>query len=419
MRVTFAPAALDAVALLDLPWSRPLAEWEDRRLVVPRRAGLHRHVVRFLEEGRRLWAIKELPERLAEREYRVLLHLTELGIPCVSLQGVVADRGSGLDAALVTGYLEYSSTYRALFSKPRGLHSRARLLDALVELLARLHLAGVYWGDCSLSNTLFRLDAGQLEAYLVDAETADIHGELTPGQREADLWQATENVLGELLDLQAGELLGDDVDPLEVATGLERRYRTLWDELTGDWLLSAGGVEQGIGERIRRLNELGFDAEEIELTDADDGRLRLRVTTRVSEPGHHRRLLYQRSGLFAEENQARRLLNDLASFKAMLERRTGRAVSDFVATNRWLDEVYDPVVAGIPDELRDKLDPVEVFHEVLEHRWFLSERAGHNVGTAAAAASYFADILPNVPDELTSGRAPEPSSRASAPARGH
>ncbi len=361
----------------------------------------------LLEDGGQLWAIKELPEALALREYRVLLHLADLGIPCVSIQAVVADRGSDLEAALVTGYVEYSSTYRALFSEPRGLHSRQRLLDALVQLLARLHLAGVYWGDCSLSNTLFRLDAGQLAAYLVDAETAEMHDQLSPGQRDTDLGLAAENIAGELLDLQAGGLLGVDVDPIEVVTQLQVGYEALWDELTAEWLIPVDEASHFVAKRVRKLNDLGFDLDEMEIEDAGDDRVRLRVTTRVSEPGHYRHLLYQRVGLIAEENQARRLLGDIASFRVMLERRSGRPVSRVIAANRWLDEVYEPVVSAIPPQLRDKLDPVEVFHEVLEHRWFLSERAHRDVGTSAAAASYMATILPAVPDDLTSGRLPD------------
>jgi hypothetical protein len=154
---------------------------------------------------------------------------------------------------------------------------------------------------------------------------------------------------------------------------------------------------------VARLNELGFDVDEIELVAGDDGGVRLRIATRVSEPGHHRSLLHRRTGLVAQENQARRLLNDLAAFRAWLETTAGHPVPETVAANRWLAEVYDPVVDSIPAHLRDRLDPVEVFHEVLEHRWFLSERAATDVGTAAAARSYFADVLPEVPDTLTSG----------------
>ena len=135
---------------------------------------------------------------------------------------------------------------------------------------------------------------------------------------------------------------------------------------------------------MRRLNELGFDVDEVELIDAGGTANKLRLRTRVAEPGHHRRLLFTRTGLVAQENQARRLLNDIASFRSHLERAAGRPVPEAVAANRWLSEVYDPAVDAIPDHLRDRLDEVEIFHEILEHRWFLSEQAGRDIGTTAA-----------------------------------
>ncbi len=407
MRFVFAPPARDGAGLLTLPWSTPLEEWTDPRLVEPRHRGLHRHVVRFVSEGGAVWVVKELPEHLARREYRLLRRLADLGIPAVTVLGVAVDRAPGIDAALVTRYLEYSTTYRALFSEPRSLHPSTLLLDALVELLARLHLSGFYWGDCSLSNTLFRLDAGALAAYLVDAETSELHPSLSDGQRRLDIDLACERLAGELLDLEASGQLAVDIDPFGLADDLTARYDALWDELTGDWSVAPGEEQQAVIERLGRLNDLGFDVDEVELVDTGTDGARMRVTTRVREPGHHRALLHQRTGLVAQENQARRLLNDLASFRVWMERTEGHPVPDVVAANRWLDEVFDPVVRSIPPALADKLDPVEVFHEVLEHRWFLSEQAGTDVGTAEAAESYFSDVLPTVPDDLTSGRAPQ------------
>jgi hypothetical protein len=403
VRFVFTPPAREGAGLLDLPWATPLATWTDRRLVAPRQPGVHRHVVRFVSEGGALWVVKELPERLARREYRLLRRLADLGIPAVTPLGVVVERGPDLDAVLVTRYLDYSTTYRALFGSPRSLHPADQLIDALVELLVRLHLSGFFWGDCSLSNTLFRLDAGALAAYLVDAETSQLHPSLTDGQRAEDVDLAFEHLAGEMLDLEASGTLQPGLDPLGVAGDMAARYRALWDELTGEWTVTPGEERQHVERRVARLNELGFDVDEIELVAGDDGRIRLRVATRVSEPGHHRTLLHRRTGLVAQENQARRLLNDLASFRAWLERTVGHPVPEAVAANRWLTEVYEPVVDSIPPDLRDRLDPVEVFHEVLEHRWFLSERAAADVGTAAAARSYFADVLPEVPDTLTSG----------------
>lgn len=400
MRFVFSPPAGDASGLLTLPWREPLADWADERLVEIRQRGLSRHVVRFVADNRAVYALKELDERLARREYRLLRRLADLGIPAVEAMGVVVDRPGGLDAVLVTRFLDYSSSYRALFANPRGGHLTGRLLDALVELLVRLHLAGFMWGDCSLSNTLFRMDAGAFAAYLVDAETAEMHPSLTDGQRGYDLELARERVAGDLFDLQAAELLPAGVDPIDVADETNRRYEALWSELTREEILRPDEQRYRIAERLRRINELGFDVDEVELIEAGEGS-KLRLRTRVAEPGHHRRILFSRTGLDVQENQARRLLNDIAGYRGYLEQVEGRPVPDVVAANKWLAEVYEPVVSAIPAELRGRLDEAEIFHEVLEHRWLMSEAAGHDIGTTAATRDYLTTILPHVPDGLT------------------
>jgi hypothetical protein len=401
VRFVFAPPAEDTTGLLSLPWREPIGEWTDERLVEIRQRGISRHIVQFVAEGHNVYALKELDERLARKEYRLLREAQDLGIPAVEVLGVVVDRPGDLDAVLVTRFLDHSISYRALFANPRGGQPTDKLLDALVELLARLHLAGFMWGDCSLSNTLFRLDAGALAAYLVDAETSELHPSLTDGQREYDVDLARERVGGELLDLEAGGLLPADVDPIEVADEVSRRYHGLWNELTREELVAPSEQRYRITQRLRRLNELGFDVDEVELIDAGDAKNKLRLRTRVAEPGHHRRLLFTRTGLVAQENQARRLLNDIKSYRGHLERKAGGPVPEAVAANKWLAEVYDPVVAAIPEDLEDRLEDVEIFHEILEHRWFLSEAAGRDIGTTAASRDYFAKVLPKVPDDLT------------------
>jgi hypothetical protein len=400
MRFVFSPPADEAAGLLTLPWDQPLEDWQDERLVEIRQRGLSRHVVRFVTDGGDLFAVKSISEDLARREYRMLRALADLAIPAVEVVGIVVDRGPDMDAILVTRFLAYSSTYRAVFSRPRGGPPVDRLLDALVELLVRLHLSGFFWGDCSLSNALFRADAGALEAYLVDTETSERHPTLTNGQRSLDLQIATERVAGELMDLQAGDLLPDDVDPFEVSDELERRYLQLWDELTREEVFHPADQRHRIAKRLRRLNELGFDADEVELVPTPAG-TRLRVRTKVAESGQSSRKLFRLTGISAEEHQAQRLLNDIASFRAYLEQRRGRPTSEMVAAHRWLEEVYDPVVAAIPDSLRGRLAPPEIFHEILEHRWYMSEAAGRDVGTTAAAKSYFATVLPAVPEPVS------------------
>ncbi|MGD0933996.1 MAG: DUF4032 domain-containing protein [Streptosporangiaceae bacterium] len=411
----FTPPAGEAAGLLSLPWGEPLESWQDDRLVEIRQRGISRHVVRFVVDDGVLYALKELGERFARREYHLLRTLAELSVPAVEVVGVAVDRAPGADAILVTKFLTYATTYRAIFSRPRGGQPTDRLLDALVELLVRLHLSGFFWGDCSLSNTLFRYDAGTLEAYLVDAETSEQHPALSAGQRDWDLELAVERVYGELLDLQAGELLPDDIDPLEIAEQLPGRYQALWEELTREEILRPDEQRYRIAARLRRLNQLGFDAEEVELVSTPAGN-RLRVKTRVAETGLHSRQLFLRTGMDAAENQARRLLNDIASFRAYLEQKAGRPVSEFVAANRWREEVYEPVADAIPGDLRGRLAPTEIFHEILEHRWYMSEAAGRDVGTTAAARSYFKRILPEAPEPMeTTTNAAAPNGAAAQP----
>ena len=186
---------------------------------------------------------------------------------------------------------------------------------------------------------------------------------------------------------------------MEIAEELERRYESLWQELTREEILRPDEQRYRIAERLRRLNTLGFEADEVELIGTPEGN-KLRLRTRVAESGHFARQLFLRTGIDGGENQARRLLNDIASFRAYLEQKEGRPFSEVVAANRWLEEVYDPVIAQIPEDLRDRLPPAEVFHEVLEHRWYMSEAAGRDVGTTAAARAYFEQVLPTAPEPL-------------------
>ncbi|HET7082632.1 MAG TPA: DUF4032 domain-containing protein [Candidatus Limnocylindria bacterium] len=386
---------------LDLPWSEPLASWESPRLVEVAR-GISRHVVRFVDYDGALYALKELPEPLAEREFRLLRELATASVPVVEVVGVVSARDN-LDAVLITRHLEFSLPYRTLFTQLGISDLHNRLIDAVAELLVRLHIAGFFWGDCSLSNTLFRRDAGSLAAYLVDAETGELHPSLSDGQRAYDLSIAEENFAGELLDVMAmlaerGEAPAPSIeDPLAVAAALRPCYESLWSELTRDEVIGPN-ERYKIDARLHRLNELGFDVEEFELLTVEGG-YRLRLPIRVVEAGHHRRRLLTLTGLDVGENQARRLLYDLACFRAELESAEGRGLPDSVVGYRWRAEVFEPAVAAIPLELQAKRAPAELFHELLNHRWYRSEAAGHDVGMADAVATFSQQVLPEVPDE--------------------
>jgi hypothetical protein len=390
-------SALFDPALLDLPWTTPLEEWPEERLVaLPR--GISRHVVRFVRLGSTVYAVKETAERVAQREYDLLRALERIGAPSVEAVGIVADRqdhgGDPLDPVLITRHLQFSLPYRALFSHTLRPDTMTRLLDAQAALLVRLHLTGFFWGDVSLSNTLFRRDAGAFAAYLVDAETGALHAKLSSGQRGEDVEIARVNLFGEMLDLQAAELLHESIDPETVADDVVRRYESLWHELTYEQEVAGGReVRHHVEKRIRRLNELGFDVGELQLSVQDDGQLYL-VRPKVVDAGHHTRRLLRLTGLDAEENQARKLLNDLDTYRAESD-----LDDEQQAAHRWLTEVFEPVVRAVPAHLRGKLEPSEMFVQVLEHRWLLSERSGRDVGLAPAVQSYLADILTYRPDE--------------------
>jgi tRNA A-37 threonylcarbamoyl transferase component Bud32 len=383
-------------ALLGLPWSTPLEEWTEHVVPLPR--GLSRHVVRIVRLGGNTYAVKETVEDIAFREYRLLRDLHRIGLPAVVPQGVVTgrvdDAGEELPAALLTQHLQFSLPYRSLFSHGLTADNLPSLIDAMVVLLVRLHLADFYWGDVSLSNVLFRRSAGGFAAYLVDAETGELKSSLSDNMREYDVTVAVENVFAELLDLQASESLDHEVHAHEIVELLEQRYHALWNELTAVEEFSTAEMWR-IEQRVERLNDLGFDVDELDIVTDWDGE-QIRIQPKVVELGHHQRELQALTGLNVEDAQARRLLNDIAAFTAYFD--LGREDRTLVA-NRWLMQVYEPIMAMVPAEARGKLEPAEIFHEILVHRWYLSERAGHEIGIFDTARDYIATVLAEKPDE--------------------
>ena len=384
-------------AILDLPWHIPLEDWPAENLAaLPR--GISRHVVRFVKLSGRVIAVKEIGESVAYREYELLRALSRIGVPSVEPVGVITGRqdsnGERLEAVLVTEHLQFSLPYRALFSQSLQPDTTGRLIDALTVLLVRLHLAGFYWGDVSLSNTLFRRDAGAFAAYLVDAETGDLHQRLSDGQRSYDLEIARVNIIGELMDLEAGDLLESGVDTIAVGSRLVERYAELWDTLTGPESFGAGDRWR-VAARIERLNDLGFDVGELDITTDVDGTT-VRIQPKVVDAGHHARRVMRLTGLDVQENQARRMLNDLDAYRAATDRQGED--EEFVAHD-WLTTFFEPVVRSVPRELRGKLQPAQIFHEMLDHRWFISREQDRDVPMAEAAASYVQNVLRHRPDE--------------------
>jgi len=387
-------------ALLDLPWNVPLDEWSNEHIaLLPK--GISRHLVRFANLSGYVIAIKETTGEMARREYDMLRTLQRLDVPCVDPVAVITGRtdddGKPLKPALVTRHLKFSLPYRALFSQTLRPDTATRLVDALAVLLVRLHIVGFFWGDVSLSNTLFRRDAGSFAAYLVDAETGQLYeGRLSNGQRENDLEIARVNIAGELMDLAAGGRAAEELDPVQVSNGIVAAYRSLWKELTATESFSSS-ERWRINERVDRLNDLGFDIEELAIK-TDEAGTTVRIQPKVVDAGHHQRRLLRLTGLDTGENQARRLLNDLDSYSATLGK---QGLDEEAMAHEWLLRVFEPVVRAIPNDLKGKLEPAEVFHQVLEHRWFMSENEKRDVPLAEALTSYINDVLRHRRDEAT------------------
>ena len=387
-------------ALLDLPWHLPLEEWPAENIAaLPK--GLSRHTVRFAHLSDHVIAIKETLPELAKREYDMLKNLIKLDVPCVEPFAIINNRtnesGEPLLSVLITRHLKFSLPYRAMWSQGLRPDTAKRLVDALALLLVRLHIAGFFWGDVSLSNTLFRRDAGAFAAYLVDAETGHLYDSgLSNGQRENDLEIARVNIAGELMDLIASGHATPGVDAIATSERIVAKYRELWAELTGVETFEAKDRWK-INRRVDRLNELGFDIEELAIKTDGNGTT-VKIQPKVVDAGHHARRLIRLTGLDVEENQARRLLNDLDQYRLNNPR---PGADEEVLAHEWLSRSFEPVVTSIPKELSGRLEPAEIYHQVLEHRWYMSEERGQDVPVNEALTDYINNVLVNRRDEAT------------------
>jgi hypothetical protein len=379
-----------AIDLVDLPWESPLDEWSAEELAfraVP--VGPSRHLVRFLVSRGILYALKELPLGVARQEYDVLLHLENLGLPTVEAAGV-AEAPARDSAILVTKFLPHSLQYRRLMMRlPPGPGSyRGRLLDAMAFLLVDLHRSGVFWGDCSLANTLFRRDGDRIQAYLVDAETSEVFPSLSDGQRTYDLDILVENVafgLADLAAMQGGP--DDDDDAIHAAEHVRERYGQIWSTIHDEPVLHPDD-RQAIRNRVRKLNDLGYSVDLDIDPNATDGRVRLRMS--VTTRRYHARELERRTRVRALEGQAQLLLNDLNEYGTWLEWSEGGPIPAEEVAGRWLREVYRPTLVRIAAAVESGRDLIQAYCDVLEEKWLMSEREARDVGLARAIEAYLA-----------------------------
>jgi hypothetical protein len=390
----------EIAAVSGLPWNQSLELWpEDPHLTEKR--GISRHIVRLVrstdDPESEVYAVKETVSEFANREYKILRELKQLDAPSVQSVAVVEGRtdndGEELPCALVTRFLPYSLPYRVLLSgKDVTAEDVTLMANALALLLVRLHLLGFWWGDCSLSNTLFRRDAEGYAAYLVDAETGEFQKSLSDGQREHDLEIAHFNVAAELEDLSLSGVLYAGMDPIRASNALIKRYHRLWAALKERQVLDPSD-RHAVERAMRQLHDLGFAVEEVsvQIEEGNENAGKLYFQPKLVAAGYHKNRLRELMGLETEELQAKRLLASFDRFRGR-EKSPKPPVSE--SARRWLEIVFKPTVALIPAELDGRIEVAQFFHETLEHRWYLSEKAGHDVGLEFAAQSYVDNILP-------------------------
>ena len=387
----------EIASITGLPWHKSLEEWPEDPLLAEKR-GISRHVVRLVRASEdfdsEVYAVKETVAEFANREYRTLRELAQLGAPSVEpvavIEGRHNEKGEELPCALATRFLPYSLPYRILLSgKDVTAQDMTMMANALALLLVRLHLLGFWWGDCSLSNALFRRDAEAFAAYLVDAETGEFQKHLSDGQRDHDLEIAHFNVAAELEDLKLSGVLFAEMDPVRASDAVIKRYRRLWSALKEKQVLDPND-RHAVERAMRALHDLGFAIEEVSVS-VDGETKQLVFQPKIVAAGYHQNRLRELMGLETEEFQAKRLL---ASFDRFRGREKTPHPPLHQSARRWLEETYKPIVALIPEHLQGRIEEAQFFHETLEHRWYLSEKAGHDVGLTFAAKAYIQDVLP-------------------------
>ena len=383
---------------LDLDWGRPINDWTGGRLCdLP--TGVHRHPVRFVGYPEGLYAIKELPLHLARHEFSVLDRLQQRVRSVVRPVGIV-ERG-WLDpsvegaGAVITSYVEFAFPYRELISGGGFGPRRTQLLDAFAGLLVELHLAGCYWGDCSLSNVLYRYDAGTIQAVMIDGETSELRDELSRGQRLDDLEIMILNVAGGMADIAASQGLDLDAADLHLGDDIAGRYHGLWAELEHE-IVVGPDERYRIRERIERLNDLGFQVSDVTLEPDASGGERIRVQVAVAARTFHTDRLRELTRIEATENQARQILSDLRYYEAKVGGPTATGKS--LAAIRWRVDVFEPMLQRIAQALPGA-DAVQRYCDFLHYRYELAVAQGRDVPNEEAFDLWLTADMPGIDPE--------------------
>ena len=382
---------------LGLPWEIPLAQWDLPNLLdLPK--GISRHEVRFLSFASGIYVVKELATAPARNDYAVLRQLESVAAPAVAAVGIVenrtVDRTEETSAALITAYEPFSFSYREILAGAGFGPRRNQMLDAFAGLLVELHLADCFWGDCSLSNVLYRFDAEAIVTIMVDAETAQIlDGGLSDGRRLEDVEIMIENVAGGMSDIAAEAGVDLEQADLDLGYDIAERYTKLWAELRKAERITSEERFR-ITERIDRLNRLGFDVDEVDLLPSVDDTAELMIKVKVGGRNFHANRLKSLTGVEALENQAKAILSDVHYYSA----RTGGDTSSGKATwaVRWRVGEFEPLLAKLRT-IEGVVDPVQAYTDLLHHRYMMAAALGRDVANEEALSDWVRNGRPGYP----------------------
>jgi hypothetical protein len=197
------------------------------------------------------------------------------------------------------------------------------------------------------------------------------------------------NVAAELEDLSLSGVLYPGMDPVRAAEAVIRRYRRIWAALKERQLLDPKD-RHAVERAMRVLHDLGFAVEEVSITIDGDTQM-LSFQPKLVAAGYHTARLRELMGIDTEELQAKRLLASFDRYRAR-EEKSGASVTEMA--KKWFLEVFEPTINRVPESMRGRVEHAQMFHEILENRWYLSEAQGVDVGLNYATDNYVTEILP-------------------------
>lgn len=356
--------------LQSLPWSIPIAEWHRYGVnMLNIKRGVSRHEVVFVKTGRFSFGIKEISEEISKKEIEHYEQLLLRGIHTLVPAGYVVREEDPIAVETPIG-IQYEKNFIShtvtvlvtkvlpdslLYSRNFRQGNRQKIWDAVVRLFVQLHSNGVYWGDASLANTLVKFEKWEipfvglqtiLVAYLSDAETVEIQPKLSSSLREADLNFFFESMDWISEDLRTSGVVRDDGGMEGDKLYIKNRYNLLYNV----------EMKKKIFEQQTSFNIDKF------------------------------------LGSISTPEYVDQFLQHIEEHKWYMGERLLREVTLAAATKDWYDTVFVPICELFRSEnillLFKGKTAAELYIEIMNNKYYLSEHVKKDVGMIAAMRDY-------------------------------